>query len=247
MSGKGWIFLSCLVLLPGGIVGAAPEAWADVSGSWSQAVLERIAESEYELGREEQPALPGLGAALQAPNRAHGFRTWFTNDGIRLVPRSDPGDDTDGGVNGPTWEWALRLARWGGPGLPRDAAPARLTVEGNEIEYDRGALVERYVNDRRGLEQVLVDVPQASAYSGSSVSTAGDVNGDGYSDIIVGAPGDENGQTDEGRAYLYLGPYVGPGGSGVAWTAEGDQAGANFGASVAAAGDCPPSRNSDRL
>ena len=82
-----------------------------------------------------------------------------------------------------------------------------------------------------------VDTPQASAYFGTSVSGAGDVNGDGYSDVIVGAPGDQNGQTDEGRAYLYLGPYVGPGGSGPAWTAESDQAGANLGASVAGAGD----------
>jgi hypothetical protein len=39
---------------------------------------------------------------------------------------------------------------------------------------------------------------------GISVSTAGDVNGDGYSDIIVGAPG-YNGTTIHGGAYLYYG------------------------------------------
>ncbi|MBK6876052.1 MAG: FG-GAP repeat protein [Ignavibacteria bacterium] len=36
---------------------------------------------------------------------------------------------------------------------------------------------------------------------GSSVSSAGDVNGDGYSDIIVGAPGYS---TATGRAYIYF-------------------------------------------
>lgn len=42
---------------------------------------------------------------------------------------------------------------------------------------------------------------------GLSVGTAGDVNGDGYSDVIVGAHRYDNGQTDEGRAFVY--PRVG--------------------------------------
>src|SRR5206468_3424781 len=46
---------------------------------------------------------------------------------------------------------------------------------------------------------------QASAELGFSVATAGDVNGDGYSEVIVGAPFYDNGQTDEGRAFLYFG------------------------------------------
>ena len=40
---------------------------------------------------------------------------------------------------------------------------------------------------------------------GSSVSTAGDVNGDGYSDVIVGALYNDTGGTDAGRAYIYFG------------------------------------------
>ena len=50
---------------------------------------------------------------------------------------------------------------------------------------------------------------QAGAYFGCSVATAGDVNGDGYSDVIVGAPCYDNGQTDEGRAYVYHGSAAG--------------------------------------
>lgn len=77
---------------------------------------------------------------------------------------------------------------------------------------------------------------QANAHFGWSVSTAGDVNGDGYSDVIVGAPDYDNGQVDEGRAYVYHG---GSGGIGAtaAWTTESDQAGARLGACVAGGGD----------
>ncbi len=77
---------------------------------------------------------------------------------------------------------------------------------------------------------------QAQAYFGSSVSSAGDVNGDGYSDVIVGAYWWNNGQTDEGRAFVYHGSPTGLGAT-AAWTAESDQASAWFGCSVSSAGD----------
>lgn len=61
---------------------------------------------------------------------------------------------------------------------------------------------------------------QASAHFGGNinpgvannngVASAGDVNGDGYSDVIVGGSFQyDNGQSDEGRAYVYLGSASG--------------------------------------
>jgi hypothetical protein len=77
---------------------------------------------------------------------------------------------------------------------------------------------------------------QGGAWFGCSVSQAGDVNGDGYSDVIVGAPYYDNGQTSEGRAFVYHGSSSGLSLSSN-WTAESDQEGALFGISVSSAGD----------
>jgi FG-GAP repeat len=77
---------------------------------------------------------------------------------------------------------------------------------------------------------------QASASFGVSVAGAGDVNGDGYADIIVGARDYDNGESNEGMAFVYFGSATGPTVEAV-WTAESNQADADFGVSVAGAGD----------
>jgi len=46
---------------------------------------------------------------------------------------------------------------------------------------------------------------QASAQFGNSVGTAGDVNGDGYADVVVGASYYDNEEEDEGRAFVFYG------------------------------------------
>ncbi len=83
-----------------------------------------------------------------------------------------------------------------------------------------------------------VESDQAYSGFGDGVGTAGDVNGDGYDDVIVGAPAYDNGQSNEGRAFLYYGSASGLS-TTPAWTAESDQASANFGAKgeVGTAGD----------
>jgi hypothetical protein len=77
---------------------------------------------------------------------------------------------------------------------------------------------------------------QVGAQFGNSVASAGDVNGDGFSDVIVGARFFDNGETDEGRAFVYHGSATGLS-TTPNWTAESNQAFANFGFSVSSAGD----------
>ncbi len=71
---------------------------------------------------------------------------------------------------------------------------------------------------------------------GWSVSSAGDVNNDGYDDVIVGAPLYDYDQPDEGAAFVFRGS---PNGLVLwpEWRGEGNQATTQFGWSVATAGD----------
>jgi hypothetical protein len=69
-----------------------------------------------------------------------------------------------------------------------------------------------------------------------AVSTAGDVNNDGYADVLVGTICDSNGQSCEGRVRLYLGSLSGLS-TTPAWIGEGNKADAYFGVSLSGAGD----------
>lgn len=77
---------------------------------------------------------------------------------------------------------------------------------------------------------------QAGAQAGYSVSSAGDINGDGYSDVLVGAPFYDKGQTNEGAVFVYHGSATGLG-ANPALVLESNQAEAQFGTSVSTAGD----------
>jgi len=82
----------------------------------------------------------------------------------------------------------------------------------------------------------MVESDHAGAHLGFSVSSAGDVNGDGYSDLIVGSPYYDTSGQDEGRADVYLGGSAGPSIT-ADWSSLGDRNDAYFGSSVASAGD----------
>lgn len=71
-----------------------------------------------------------------------------------------------------------------------------------------------------------------SAMFGSSVDSAGDVNGDGYFDIIVGAPK----FTNVGSAHLFYNSITGIE-TTASWKESNDQSEAGFGAAVAGIGD----------
>jgi hypothetical protein len=112
-----------------------------------------------------------------------------------------------------------------------------ITNEGGAfVWHGSGSGVNGNVDGYPDNAEWVVDGDQLDGYLGQSVSTAGDVNGDGYADVIVGAHLFNQGETDEGAVWLYLGSD-----SGLQTTSgnfdQGNQAGAWFGYSVATAGD----------
>ena len=84
---------------------------------------------------------------------------------------------------------------------------------------------------------VMFESDQAEAGFGLSVAGVGDVNGDGVGGVIIGAPHYSNGQANEGAAFIYLAEHGTGGPAGAQAILESDMEDANFGYSVAAAGD----------
>ncbi|MBE0566633.1 MAG: FG-GAP repeat protein [Krumholzibacteria bacterium] len=106
------------------------------------------------------------------------------------------------------------------------------------VSTDRG-LVSCWHGGPEGLRRLpgwVAESNQAGALFGMAVAAAGDANGDGFDDLLIGAPYYDNGEADEGVVFLCLGAHLGPA-VVPAWYAEGNQTGALFGWSVASAGD----------
>ena len=77
---------------------------------------------------------------------------------------------------------------------------------------------------------------QIESRCAAAVNSAGDINNDGFGDVIIGAPNYDNAASDEGAALVFLGSADGlpvePD-----WVFESTSADAHFGEAVASAGD----------
>lgn len=94
-----------------------------------------------------------------------------------------------------------------------------------------GGMARVYSGATNGL-LLQIDGTGTGDQLGSAVSGCGDVNNDGFDDVIVGSPGDDSVVSDGGSARVYSGN-----GGGLLWTVFGVGAGNQFGSAVCGMGD----------
>src|SRR5262249_40424468 len=111
--------------------------------SWLSQIQASISASEYEIKSPEPAGAAGSPAFPQAANRAQSFRTYFTDDGIQVVPRTRDAS---------AWDWGLALVRSGRPNDLHAVDPASLSFRGTRGERVRDAIFEWYLNEPQGLE-----------------------------------------------------------------------------------------------
>lgn len=179
------------------------------------------------------PARFGVGD-LNGPN---GFRI----DGIDVGDNLGRSLGWAGDVNGDGVPDVLLGVQLGDPGGRRSAGETYV-VYGQPGGF--GAVIE--LNDINGTNGFRMDGIDALDVSGVSVAGAGDVNGDGVDDVLVGAFfGDPEGRKDAGECYVVfgqkggLGPvvYLGDLDGSNGFRIDGIRAGDGLGGSVSRAGD----------
>jgi hypothetical protein len=201
------------------LFGATVASAGDVNGDGYSDVV--VGAPNYDSGDSD---LGQAGRAFLYLGSAAGLATmpaWSAADTIQDQARFGSGVASAGDVNGDGFS---------------DVLVAAALLDNREVDEGRVFL---YLGSSSGLNTMAAwtaESDQAGANFGVALASAGDVNGDGFSDVVVGAPGFGSGEAGEGRAFLYLGSANGLSPT-ASWTAESNQAGSRFGSSVASAGD----------
>jgi Ca2+-binding RTX toxin-like protein len=130
------------------------------------------------------------------------------SDGFKLAGEEDYSDSgfsvsSAGDVNGDGFDDVIIGARRANPNGIDSGASFVVFGKGTSFgaEFDLGTL--------DGSDGFKISGEAGSDYSGFSVSSAGDVNGDGFADMIVGAPFADPNDTQSGAAYVVFGKASG--------------------------------------
>ena len=116
-----------------------------------------------------------------------------------------------GDVNGDGFDdliIAARTASEGGPNAGR-AYVVLGTANGFGSDVNGRQVID--LTTLTSTQGFIIEGDQASDEAGSSVSSAGDVNGDGYDDLIVGARSGDDGGSNAGEGYVIFGGATGTG------------------------------------
>ena len=217
----------------------------DITRFASAAVLVSLAGSASSaLGQFDTP----FPAAFELSSLAAGDGTnGFVLNGIDVGDESGWSVSSVGDVNGDRVDDILIGARSAGPNGNSRAGESYVVfgrTAGFDASFDLSSLA---TGD--GSTGFVINGIDAYDFSGVSVSSAGDVNGDGFDDILIGAfGGDPNGNSGAGESYIVFGRTTGfdasldlsslaTGDGSTGFVINGIDAGDSSGLSVSSAGD----------
>ena len=187
---------------------------------------------------------PGTGGRFNLS--ALDGTTGFILNGIDADDRSSGSVSSAGDVNGDGYDDLIIGATGADPNGDSRAGETYVIYGGANAPGTGGKLdLSKLAMDGNGF--ILAGIDEDD-FSGGSVSSAGDVNGDGYDDLIIGATGaDPNGDSRAGETYVIYGGASGPGTGGrfnlsaldgtTGFTLTGIDADDLSGVSVSSAGD----------
>ena len=151
--------------------------------------------------------------------------------------------DTTGTTPSATWEMTVGarsapiVASWGTTPDVNGDGFADVLVGAVGGGYGDAGRAYVYLGGQGGPAQSPATILTGDApgrYFGGSVASAGDVNGDGFADVVIGSVGASGGS---GQMYLHLGGATGLASSPATTITGNDGFTSNFGGSVASAGD----------
>ena len=186
---------------------------------------------------------PGTGGVLDLSS-LNGTNS-FILTGVDGGDRSGFSVSLAGDVNGDGYDDLIIGAYRADPNGDSDAGETYIVYGGARAPGTNGVLD---LSDLDGTNGFILTGIDAGDQSGFSVSSAGDVNGDGYDDLIIGARmADPNGDSEAGETYVIYGGASAPGTGGVldlsdldgtnGFILTGIDAGDQSGFSVSSAGD----------
>ena len=184
---------------------------------------------------------PGTAGVLELSALDGG--NGFILNGVDADDRSGYSASSAGDVNGDGYD-DLIIGAWRADPNGERSGETYVVYGGASAPGAAGVLNLSALDGANGFIVNGIDGPDES---GRSVSSAGDVNGDGYDDLLIGSPGGDPNTANEGETYVVFGGARAPGTDGVlelstldgsnGFILTGIDGGDISGASVSSAGD----------